>query len=116
MKAREITKADIDIAILKLIEGKIRIDNYLFITTERINPDVADYAFSQYRETNGIEFAILDCLSFLRHFLHLFHRLRSQFVDKYQALVLQEPDSAVSQPLKEVFLALRRAAEVDSSS
>ena len=33
------------------------------------------------------------------------------FLEAYQALVLAEPDSAVSQPLKEAFLALRRAAE-----
>jgi hypothetical protein len=34
-----------------------------------------------------------------------------KFLDRYQALVLEEPDSAVSQPLKEAFLALRQAAE-----
>jgi DNA adenine methylase len=33
------------------------------------------------------------------------------FLDVYQQLVLQEPDVAVSQPLKELFLNLRRAAE-----
>jgi len=45
------------------------------------------------------------------HFLHLFHRLRMQFLEEYQQLVLAEPESAVSQPLKEAFLALRQAAE-----
>ena len=44
---------------------------------------------------SGIEIAILDCLGFLRHFLHLFHRLRKDFLDQYQTLVLHEPDSAV---------------------
>ena len=77
--------------------------------------DVAEYAASLYRDTGGIEFVILDCIGFLRHFLHLFHRLRLNFLEAYQELVLLEPDSAVSQPLKEVFLALRRAAEFDSS-
>ena len=54
---------------------------------------------------------MLDCIGFLRHFLHLFHRLRLEFLESYQALLLAEPDSAVRQELKEVFLALRRAAE-----
>jgi hypothetical protein len=53
---------------------------------------------------------VLDCLGFAQHFLHLFHRRRGAFLDAYQALVLQEPDSAVGLPLKEAFLALRRAA------
>ncbi len=35
------------------------------------------------------------------------------FLDDYQDLVLREPDSAVSQPLKEAFLTLRQAAESD---
>src|SRR3972149_4254919 len=60
-----------------------------------------------------LEIAILDCTGFLRHFLHLFHRSRIDYLDAYQALVLAEPDSAVSQPLKEAFLALRQAAEAD---
>ncbi len=33
------------------------------------------------------------------------------FLEAYQQLVLDEPESAVSQPLKEAFLALRQAAE-----
>ncbi|MEH2008009.1 hypothetical protein [Nostoc sp.] len=33
------------------------------------------------------------------------------FLEAYQQLVLDESDSAVSQPLKEAFLALRQAAE-----
>ncbi|RLC90459.1 MAG: DNA methyltransferase [Chloroflexi bacterium] len=115
MKAKDVTKADIDLAIHKVVGSGIRIDNYIFVTTGRIDIDVAEYAASLYRETGGIEFVILDCIGFLRHFLHLFHRLRLDFLEAYQALVLLEPDSAVSQPLKEVFLALRRAAEFDSS-
>jgi len=54
---------------------------------------------------------VLDCIGFIRHFLHLFHRARAEFLKNYQALVLVEPDSAVSQSLKEAFLALRKAAE-----
>jgi DNA adenine methylase len=41
---------------------------------------------------------------------------RFDFLNAYQELVLEEPNSAVNQPLKEVFLTLRRAAEIDSSS
>ena len=62
----------------------------------------------------ALKVVILDCIGFLRHFLHLFHRLRTAFLNAYQTLVLAEPDSAVSQPLKEAFLALRQAAEADS--
>ena len=62
-------------------------------------------------KTGGIEFAILDCVGFVRHFLHFFHRLRLEFLEHYQQLVLNEPESAVSQPLKEVLLTLRRAHE-----
>jgi len=52
-------------------------------------------------------------MGFLRHFLHFFHRLRIAYLEAYQALVLAEPESAVSQPLKEAFLVLRQAAEAD---
>ena len=114
MKDREITKLDIDIAVRKLANTGRRVDNYIFITTFPIDQDVAQYAASLYRETGGIEFALLDCLGFLRHFLHLFHRLRSDYLESYQALVISQPDSAVSQPLKELFLVLRRAMEIDS--
>ncbi len=62
--------------------------------------------------TGGIEFVILDCISFLRHFLHLFYRLRMQFLEAYQTLLLAKPESAVRHELKVSFLALRRAAEV----
>lgn len=43
--------------------------------------------------------------------LHLFYRLRMSFLEAYQELVLVEPGSTVSQPLKEAFLAMRQAAE-----
>jgi DNA adenine methylase len=41
----------------------------------------------------------------------LFHRLRIEFLNAYQKLLLAEPESSVSQPLKEAFLALRQAAQ-----
>lgn len=64
-----------------------------------------------YKKTGGIEIVVLDCLSFLRHLLHLFHRLRMQLIEEYQKLVLAEADSTISQPLKEAFLVWRQAAE-----
>lgn len=116
MKAKEVKKEDIKIAVEKIASSQLRIDNYIFITTAKIDREVQEYATSLYRVTGGIEFVILDCLGFLRHFLHLFHRIRYEFLEAYQALVLSEPNSAVSQPLKELFLALRRAAEFDSNN
>lgn len=76
-----------------------------------IDPKVREYANQQYRELGGIEVAILDCIGFLRHFLHLFHRLRTAFLDEYEELVLSQPESGVNQAVKEAFLALRKAAQ-----
>jgi hypothetical protein len=113
MKAKRVTQADIDRALQKIVDCDPRIDNYIFITTDSSTDEVREYAASMYEETNGTEIAILNCVGFVRHFLHLFHRLRIRFLDAYQALVLAEPDSAVNQPLKEAFLSLRQAAESD---
>lgn len=113
MKSKKVLRDDIDRAIQKLAAHPHRIDNYVFITTDRIDEDIRDYALTMYEQSGGTEFVILDCLGFVRHFLHLFHRLRIEFLDAYQQLVLSEPDSAVSQPLKEAFLSLRQAAESD---
>jgi DNA adenine methylase len=110
MKDKRVTKTDIDVALQKLSGSKI--DNYIFITTEVIETEVAEYAKSLYEKT-GIEFAVLDCIGFIRHFLHFFHRQRNIFLNIYQSMVLSESTSAVSQPLKEAFLALRRVAEGD---
>jgi hypothetical protein len=84
---------------------------YIFITTEPVTDEIREYARAKYDETGGVEIAVLDCIGFLRHFLHLFHRVRKDFLDQYQVLVLREADSAVNQGLKEAFLALRQAAE-----
>ncbi len=111
MKTRRVTIDDLNHALQKMGGVERKIDNYIFITTETITQAVKDYAASLYDQTGGIEIVVLDCIGFLRHFLHLFHRLRMDFLDTYQELLLDEPDSAVSQPLKEAFLALRQAAE-----
>ncbi len=111
MKMKRVTNDDIDSAVIKIARASNKIHNYLFITTDVIDPFVVQYAASFYEKTDGTEIAILDCIGFLRHFLHLFHRIRASYLHTYQALVLNEPDSAVSQALKEAFLALRQAAE-----
>lgn len=111
MKMKRVTLNDIDTAVTKIAKAPERIHNYLFVTTDVIDPIVAEYAATFYEKLDGTELAILDCIGFLRHFLHLFHRIRSEYLTAYQSLVLNEPDSAVSQTLKEAFLALRQAAE-----
>ncbi len=111
MKTRAVTISDIDLALSKISAAAYRIDNYIFITTAPIEDSVAGYASSIYNRSGGIEVVILDCIAFLRHFLHLFHRLRIRFLDTYQQLVLEEPTSAVEHPLKAALLALRQAAE-----
>jgi DNA adenine methylase len=113
MKSKRVLRDDIDRAVQKMSADSQRIDNYVFITTDRIDEDMRDYALSMYEQSGGTEFVVLDCIGFIRHFLHLFHRLRIEFLDTYQKLVLNEPDSAVSQPIKEAFLTLRQAAESD---
>lgn len=119
MKTRRVTQNDIDQALQKVRKywqqtGK-RLDSYIFITTDRIDTEVVEYTASLYEKTGGIEFVILDCISFLRHFLHLFYRVRMDFLEAYQALLLAEPESAVRHELKVSFLALRRAAETHNT-
>jgi hypothetical protein len=111
MKMKRVTTDDIDSAVMKIAKNPKRIDNYLFVTTDKIDPNVSEYANKLYEETGGTEIAVLDCIEFLRHFLHLFHRIRADYLNAYQDFVLNEPDSAVGQSLKEAFLALRQAAE-----
>src|SRR3989344_1741748 len=111
MKMKRVSIDDIDAAITKIARASERIHNYIFVTTDKIDRDVAEYAAKFYEESGGTEIAILDCIGFLRHFLHLFHRVRVDYMNAYQSLVLNEPDSAVSQTLKEAFLALRQVAE-----
>ena len=111
MKNKAVQRSDIDRALQKIAAQGKHVQNYIFISTEPVTDDVREYGRSKYDETGGVEIAILDCIGFLRHFLHLFHRLRKDFLDQYQVFVLHEADSAVSQGLKEAFLALRQAAE-----
>lgn len=110
MKAKRVTLEDIEIALQKLATANHIIDNYIFITTDRIDEEVKEYAATMHARI-GVEFVILDCIGFLRHFLHLFYRIRMQFLEAYQNLVISEPDSAVNPTLKEAFLSLRLATE-----
>lgn len=110
MKTRSVQKTDVEKSIGKISSYGYHIDNYIFITTEPVEKEVSSYAGSLYRET-GTEVVVLDCIGFLRHFLHFFHRRRIQFLDCYQNLLLKEPTSSVSQALKDAFLALRVAAQ-----
>jgi hypothetical protein len=111
MKDKPVTINDINHAVQKIRETGRRVDNYIFVTTESTEREVHEYARSIYESTGGIEIVILDCIAFVRHFIHLFHRLRIQYLDAYQELLLAEPDSAVSAPLKQIFLALRINAQ-----
>ena len=111
MKDKPVTINDINHAVQKIQETGKRVDSYIFVATETTILEVQEYAKSMYERTDGIEIVILDCIAFLRHFIHLFHRLRIQYLDAYQELLLGEPDSAVSQPLKRIFLDLRINAQ-----
>lgn len=111
MKMKKVLQEDIDRAIAKIANSGSFIDNYIFITTDEIDENVFEYAKSMYERLGQREIAILNCIGFMRHFLHLFHRLRRSFLDQYQKLVLSEPESAVRHELKEVFLHLRQVAE-----
>jgi hypothetical protein len=111
MKMKAVTKGDINRAVEKVKTQEQTIQHYVFITTDKIDPEVREYAGNLYEELGGVEIAILNCLGFIHHFLHLFHRLRTDFLDEYQTLVLDEPASAVSHTLKEAFLTLRKAME-----
>ena len=105
-----ITGAVIDEAVTSATRGSNSPAHITIVTTDAIDPAVREHAAGVYQKTGGIEFAILDCLGFVRHFLYLFHRHRVAFLDAYQALVLNEPESAANFAFKQIFLALLQAA------
>ena len=110
MKDKRVTINDINNALAKISKLGDKIDNYIFVTTDIIESEVTEYAKSIYDQV-GVEIIILDCLGFAKHFLHFFHRRRAKFIDIYQEIVLNEPNSSVGQSLKEAFLILRKQAE-----
>lgn len=109
MKMKRVLESDIHAALQKLTDRE-PIDNYIFITTDYIDPILQNKASNLYSRY-GIEFVILDCLGFVKHFLHFFHRYRIDFLNAYQSLILAESDSALSQEQKQLWLAARIAAE-----
>ena len=111
IKDRIITRNDIDKAIIKIKELGNELDNYYFVTTKPIDRDVYHYALSFYDALGGVEIIILDCFQFLKHFLYLFPKLRTDFIEEYQRLLINEPTSAVSQNLKEAFITMRAVEE-----
>jgi len=113
-KDKYITKKDITNAIKKVAKSQYKIDNYIFITNVDVEKEIQDYAKSLYSKS-GVEFAILDCIGFVRHYLHFFHRHRAIFLDKYHELIFSEPDSSVSDDLKKAFIYLRKIAETKNS-
>ena len=116
MKQKSVNRNDIDHAVTKILTSGQEIDNYIIITTDPVPSDVSDYARSMYERTDGTEIVVLEYLGFVRHFLHFFNRYRKDFLDAYQGLVLSEPASAVSQSLKEAFLALRNSLQSDEGT
>lgn len=110
MKDKRVTVDDINHALHKISDSGVEIEHYVFITTDVIEPEIVQYAAGIYASA-GIEVVVLDCIGFLRHFLHLFHRLRMQYLEEYQLLVLSQPDSSVSHSLKQAFLVLRQATQ-----
>jgi hypothetical protein len=116
IKDKTVNNKDIDRALQKLSTTNKKVDNYIFITTDKIEETTQEYARSLYNTTGGIEFVIVDCIGFIRHFLHLFHRIRSDFLEIYQKMILEESDNLISQPVKEAFLAMRQAAEANTEN
>lgn len=111
MKTRKITRDDFSQAVQKLASKKIGVKQYLFIGTQPISEDVEEHVRELNESHFGVEFAILDCITFIRYFLHLFYQVRINFLNIYQDLVLAEPESAVRFALKDVLLSLRQSAE-----
>jgi hypothetical protein len=110
MKTRRITINDLERAAQKVAGSAIQIDQYVFITTAPIDASIHGHAAYLSKQI-GIEFMVFDCIQFLKHFIHLFYELRMAFLDRYEQLLLQEPESAVSHELKQKFLELRAAAQ-----
>jgi hypothetical protein len=110
MKTRRITINDLERAAQKVAGSTIQIDQYVFITTAPIDASIHGHAAYLSKQI-GIEFMVFDCIQFLKHFIHLFYELRMAFLDRYEQLLLQEPESAVSHELKQKFLELRAAAQ-----
>ena len=111
VKKRKINRHDVNVALEKIAKLKdIGIASYIFITTENIENDIINYVAELSIEYD-IDLRVMDCLAFLEHYLTIFFDKRRGFLDKYQSLLIDEPESAVSHDLKEIFLSLRKIME-----
>jgi len=110
MKTRRIAINDLERAAQKVAGSASKVDQYVFITTAPIDASIHEHAAYLSKQL-GIEFMVFDCIQFLKHFIHLFYELRMAFLDRYEQLLLREPESAVSYELKQKFLELRAAAQ-----
>ncbi len=113
MKARRITPADLDRAAQKVTA--IKVEQYVIVTTVPVDTAVHEHA-KKLSEQSETEFMILDCINFIKHFIHLFYELRIKFLNRYEQLLLQEPESAVSHELKRKFLELRASVHPSSGA
>lgn len=64
MKKRSVSTLDIDYAVTKVAESHIKIDNYIFITTEPILLEVSDYAKSM------LSLSVLDFTRYRRPYIY----------------------------------------------
>jgi len=62
------------------------------------------------QKTGEINIITFDCIEFMQHFPHLFHRIQTDYLGTYQALVLDEPYSSVGPTLQEAFPGLHQTA------
>ncbi len=115
MKARRITTADIDRAVQKVTESANKIDQYVIVTTVPVGTVAHEHA-KKLSEKFKIEFMILDCFQFIKYFIHLLYELRMNFLNRYEQLLQQEPESAVSHELKRKFLELRASVQPSSGT
>ena len=110
--------------VLNSVQGMAAISNYQCELMDELYPapkwkkSIASAKTIHYTKGKHIEalWTNYDPVKQSKYMLRLLerrHGLRITYLDAYQAFVLAEPDSAVSQPLKEAFLALRQAAEAD---
>jgi DNA adenine methylase len=107
MKDKVVTLEDVDIALMKIRSVKTAVSHYVFITTKTIDPVVDQYCREVYAHFE-IEVAVLDCIGFVRHFLHLFHGWRTEYLREYEGMLLAEPESAVSHGVKAFFFSCKR--------
>jgi hypothetical protein len=112
IKMRPLSVGDLKNALEKVRHARDPISQYVFIVN---SPPKSGLTELLNQPNLPVEFLVFDCLSFVEHFLHIFHESRMEFLEKYKELLLNEPDSSVSYALKKAFLVLW-AEEASSES